>query len=75
MIFPSIAVFNADIEAVRDQVNNRGHSPATLTDTLRGLTERVLKLHDQREFSSLEGVEKGAQQIAAPTALASPRRQ
>jgi len=65
VIMVSVAVFNADIEAVRDQVDSRGHSPATVTDTLRGLTERVLKLHDQREFSSLEGVEKGAQRIAA----------
>jgi len=65
VIMVSVAVFNADIEAVRDQVDSRGHDPTTVTDTLRGLTERVLKLHDHREFSSLEGVEKGAQQIAA----------
>jgi len=59
-------VFNPGIEVVRDRTDDQDrHRPWTVTDTLRGLTERVLKLNDHREFSaSFDHVEKGACQIA-----------
>ena len=59
-------VFNPGIEVVRDRTDDQDrHRPWTVTDTLRGLTKRVLKLNDHREFSaSFDHVEKGACQIA-----------